>query len=147
MAALVDRRHIDFLLDEVLDLDAVLALPAFAAHDRAGVAQILDTAEALAEAEFRPSFRHLDENEPHLENGRVVLPAEIGTALAAFRAQGFPGMTASAEHGGLGLPRLAANAAFLWFQAANVSIANYAMLSMSAAELLAAHATPEQKDQ
>ena len=145
MAALVDRRHIDFLLDEVFDLDAVLALPVFAAHDRAGVAQILDTAEALAEAEFRPSFRHLDENEPRIENGRVVLPAEIGAALAAFRAQGFPGMTASAEHGGLGLPRLAANAAFLWFQAANVSIANYAMLSMSAAELLAAHATPEQK--
>ncbi len=74
-----------------------------------------------------------------------MLPAEIGSALAAFRAQGFPGMTASTAHGGLGLPRLAANSAFLWFQAANVSIANYAMLSMSAAELLAAHATAEQK--
>ncbi|MFM9940886.1 MAG: acyl-CoA dehydrogenase [Hyphomicrobiaceae bacterium] len=145
MAHLVDRRHLDFVLDEVLGLGDVLALPRFNAHYRAGAAQIIDTAEQLAEDQFRPSLRHVDDNEPRLENGRVVLPTAIETALTAFSAQGFFGMTATAELGGLGLPRLVANAAFLQFQAANVSIANYALLSMSAAELLAVHATVAQQ--
>lgn len=146
MAPLVDRRHIDFLLDEVLGLAEILSLPRFEGHDRADLAQILDTAEQVAEDVFRPSHRHVDDNEPHLANGKVVLPDAIPTALAAFREQGFGAMAASVDHGGLGLPRVAANAAFLYFQAANVSIANYALLSMSAAELLAAHASPAQKE-
>lgn len=142
---LIDPRHIRFVLDDVLRVEDVLALPVFSQHDRAAVEQILETAEKLAVAEFLPSFAHLDANEPRMENGRVVLPPEIEQALTTFRDAGFYGMTADAEHGGFGLPRTAANAAFLWFQAANVSIANYALLTMSAAELLAQHASAEQK--
>ena len=142
---LIDPAHIRFLLDHVLAIEEVLALPAFAAHDRAGAAQVLETAERLAVAEFAPSFGDLDANEPRLENGRVILPAAIEAALGTFRDAGFFAMTADAGHGGLGLPRTIANAAFLHFQAANVSIANYALLTMSAAELLAQHGTPDQQ--
>ena len=142
---LIDRRHLLFVLDEVLDAASIFQLPAFAAQDREIAAQILDAAEKLAVAEFLPSYRLLDANEPRMQNGRVVLPGEIGQALAAFREHGFFGMAADAADGGLGLPRVIANAAFLWFQAANISIANYAMLTQSAAELLAQHATSGQK--
>ncbi len=145
MPHLIDRRHLDFVLDDVLRVGDLLSLPAFEAHDREGIAAILDTAEAIAREQFLPSHRLVDDNEPRIENGRVVLPAEIAMALAAFREAGFLGMVADQDVGGLGLPRTAANAAFLQFQAANVSIANYALLSMSAAELLAHHATAEQK--
>ncbi|MEZ5850674.1 MAG: acyl-CoA dehydrogenase [Hyphomicrobiaceae bacterium] len=141
----LDPTHLRFTLDEVLALADVLALPAFAAHDRESVDQILATAEALATERFLPSYRLLDDNEPRMENGRVVLPGEIAAALDAFRDAGFYGMTAEPEHGGLGLPRTVANAAFLWFQAANVSSANYALLTMSAAELLAQHGSAEQQ--
>lgn len=143
--ALIDPTHLRFTLDEVLALGNVLALPAFAVHDRESIDQILATAEALAIERFLPSFGHLDANEPRMENGRVVLPGEIAAALDAFREAGFYGMTAEPGHGGLGLPRVVANAAFVWFQAANVSAANYALLTMSAAELLAQHGTPEQR--
>ncbi len=141
----IDPLHLRFTLDEVLTLADVLALPAFATHDRESIEQILATAEALATDRFLPSYRQLDDNEPRMENGRVVLPAEIAHALDAFREAGFYGMTADPEHGGLALPRTVANAAFLWFQAANVSAANYALLTMSAAELLAQHGSPEQQ--
>ncbi len=141
---LIDRRHLSFVLDEVLDAKSILQLPAFATFDRDSVEQILDAAEKLAITEFLPSYQLLDADDARMENGRVALPAEIGRALNAFREQGFFRMAADAEHGGLGLPRLIANAAFLWFQAANISIANYAMLTQSAAELLAQHATPAQ---
>ncbi len=142
---LIDRRHLLFVLDEVLNADSIFQLPAFAAQDREIAGQILDAAEKQAIAEFLPSYRLLDANEPRMENGRVVLPPEIGEALSAFREQGFFRMAADPAHGGLGLPRLIANAAFLWFQAANISIANYAMLTQSAAELLAQHGTSRQK--
>ena len=142
---LIDPWHLGFVLWDVLDAGAVFGLPAFADHDRAGAEAMIETASKLAEDVFLPSYRQLDDNEPRLENGRVVLPVEIEEALDAFRDAGFVGMAARPADGGLGLPRVIANAAFLQFQAANISIANYAMLTASAVELLAHHATPEQK--
>ena len=142
---LIDPRHIRFVLDDVLGLANVLELPAFSAHDRAGAEQILEAAEKLALGELLPSYALLDANEPRMENGRVMLPPETGQALARLAEAGIFGMTADAEHGGLGLPRTVANAAFLWLQAANISVANYAMLTMSAAELLSQHGAPEQQ--
>jgi len=143
--ALIDPWHLSFVLDEVLHAETLFELPAFAEHDRAGAAAIIETASRLAEDVFLPSYRLLDDNEPVIENGRVVLPPEIEQALGAFREAGFIGMVARPEDGGLGLPRTFANAAFLQFQAANVSIANYAMLNMSAAELLSRHGAEAQK--
>ncbi|MGE0768089.1 MAG: acyl-CoA dehydrogenase [Hyphomicrobiaceae bacterium] len=142
---LIDPWHLAFVLDEVLEADALFRFPAFAEHDRAGAAAMIETASRLADDAFLPSYRLLDDNEPRIENGRVVLPAAIEEALAAFRDAGFAAMTASPDDGGLGLPRTFANAAFLHFQAANISIANYAMLTISAAELLARHGSDEQK--
>jgi len=142
---LIDPWHLGFVLWDMLDAEALFGLPAFADHDRAGAGAMIETATKLAEDVFLPSYRLLDDHEPGIENGRVVLPAEIEQSLTAFRDAGFSGMSARAADGGLGLPRAVANAAFLQFQAANISIANYAMLTASAAELLAHHGTPEQK--
>jgi butyryl-CoA dehydrogenase len=142
---LIDPWHLAFVLYDVLDAETLFRLPAFAAHDRAGADAILETARRLADDVFQPAYAHLDANEPRMENGRVVLPDEIAMALDAFRDAGFTAMSAAPEDGGLGLPRTIANAAFLSFQAANISTANYAMLTASATELLAHHATPEQK--
>ncbi len=145
MTSLVDRRHLAFVLDEVLDAPALLDLPRFSHVDRDSAVAMLDAAERLARDHFAPSFSHLDANEPRIENGRVVLPAEIASALAALRDGGFFAVMADPQDGGVGLPRSYANAALVMLQAANVSIANYAFLTMSAAELLAQHGTPDQK--
>ena len=142
---LIDPWHLSFVLWDVLGAASLFGLPAYSAHDRAGAEAMLETAAKLAADVFLPSYAHLDANEPRIENGRVVLPGETADALAAFRDAGFAAMAAATDDGGLGLPRTIANAAFLQFQAANISIANYAMLTASAAELLAHHGTPEQK--
>jgi butyryl-CoA dehydrogenase len=145
MTTLINPRHLAFVLWDVLEAEDLFALPAFAGHDRASAEAMLETAEQMARDVFLPSYAKLDANEPRMENGRVVLPAEIEDALTAFREAGFFAMAADTEAGGLGLPRTVANAAFLWFQAANISVANYAMLTMSAAELLHQHGTGAQK--
>ncbi len=144
MAPLLSSRHLDFVLHEVLAAEQLSELPHFAGQDREVFDGILDSARKLAIDCFEPSYRLLDDHEPRLENGRVVLPAETEAALVQLREAGFFGAVQAPEHGGLGLPRTVANAAFLWLQAANVSIANYAFLTMSAAELLARHGTPDQ---
>ncbi|MBS0244892.1 MAG: acyl-CoA dehydrogenase, partial [Proteobacteria bacterium] len=142
---LIDPWHLDFVLWDVLDAERLFTLPRFSAHDRSACEAVLDAAAKLAREAFAPSYQALDAAEPRVENGRVVLPASIGEALGAFALQGFSAMAAEPEDGGLGLPRTIANAAFLKFQAANISIANYAMLTASAAELIAHHGTSEQK--
>ncbi len=145
MTSLIDRRHLLFVLEDVLEAPELLALEAFSGHDTGSALAIVDAAERVAREQFLPSYGLLDANEPKLENGRVVLPEAVERALEVFREAGFPAMTAMVSDGGLGLPRTYGNAAFLWFQAANISIANYAMLSMSAAELLAHHGSDEQR--
>ncbi len=49
--------------------------------------------------------------------------------------------------GGMGLPSVVTTAAFSFFQAANPGTAAYAMLTQAAANLLAAHGSPEQVEQ
>ena len=66
-----------------------------------GVAEVLDP--------FRGD--RLDDHEPVIENGRVILPSEIEATLAVFRGAGFTAMSAAPEDGGFGLPRMIANAA------------------------------------
>ncbi|HRD75492.1 MAG TPA: acyl-CoA dehydrogenase [Hyphomicrobiaceae bacterium] len=145
MTKLISRRHLSFILDEVIDVARLCRLPRFAEHDRASFSASLDMAEALAIEELLPSYALLDREEPRLVAGRVVLPAATARSINAMRALGLFGMYAAPAVGGLGLPRTIANAALLWLQAANVSIANYLLLTSSAAELLAVHGSIEQK--
>jgi alkylation response protein AidB-like acyl-CoA dehydrogenase len=145
MTELISAAHVAHVLDRVLHVETLTQLPRFAEHDRTTFEGTLETARRLAVDHFAPSHRALDDAEPRLEQGRVVLPAAIGEALAALRQTGFLAAVQDHAHGGWQLPRTIANAAFLELQAANVSIANYAFLTMSAAELLARHGTAEQQ--
>jgi len=145
MTTLISRRHIAFVLDEVIGLERLCRLPRFAEHDRATCSALLEIAERVAVERLAPSFAHLDANEPRIVGGRVVLPDATGEAIEALRKAGLFGMLAEPDVGGLGLPRTVANAALLWLQAANVSVANYLMLTTSAVELLAAHGSDEQR--
>ena len=53
---LLSDRNVDFLLNEVLDLPALLALPAFADHTPETCAMYIQTARKLArEVLWRPS--------------------------------------------------------------------------------------------
>ena len=51
---LVDLRNQRFMLNEVLDLPALLRLPAFAEHGEDAVAAVLDAAHTLAVEVFLP---------------------------------------------------------------------------------------------
>jgi alkylation response protein AidB-like acyl-CoA dehydrogenase len=147
MASLVlSRRDLEFLLYEWLDVTALTARERFAEHGRETFDAVLDVCEQMATELFATHNKINDQQEPHLVDGRVVLPAEIGVALQAFAGAGLLCAGLDASLGGMQLPAVIEKAGFAWFMAANVATASYPLLSMANAKLLLAHGSPEQVD-
>ena len=145
MSEIVQRRDIDFVLFEMLGLEDLFGHDHFAAHDRETVSAVLDTAEAIAEDHFLPLAPVLDAEEPQFVDGKVVMPREAAAALATYADAGLFGMSFSEQDGGLQLPYVISVLANGIFAAANVSLANYANLTIANANLLSVFCTPEQK--
>ncbi len=145
MSMIVDRRELDFVLFEVLGVEAILRHPRFAAYDRPAIAQILDTAQAIAEDMFLPVAAEVDANEPRFVDGRVEMPAATGRALRAYAEAGFFALPFDEAAGGLQAPWFLHTAVSGLFTAANTAVTNYAFLTIAAANLLNAFGTPELK--
>ena len=144
MSLIVDRRNIDFLLYEFLDVEKLFATERYAAHDRAGVTAMLDSAEAIAEKHFQPLAAKLDANEPKIVEGKVEIIPGVKEALQAFAEAGFFATVFDEADGGLQLPMSVHLLAAGIFQVANQPIANYAFLTIGNANMLRAFGTEEQ---
>ncbi|MBP7335296.1 acyl-CoA dehydrogenase [Niveispirillum sp.] len=145
MSHIVDRRNLDFLLFDMFDVEADRPGQTYAGYDRQLITQLLDTAQKLAEAEYLPSSASLDASPPIFANGEAVMPPSVRAALAAYRDAGLPAQSFPVELGGSGLPYLIAMLVNGMFIAANISIANYSLLTAAAARLLLAFGTEEQR--
>lgn len=145
MGSLIFSRHdLDFLLNDWLDLPELLARPEYDVHDAQTVDAVLDLAEALATKHFATHNRRSDVEEPRFSHGTVTVHDEVAPALAAYFEAGFGGMTAPEEVGGANLPMIVSQAADVFFSAANCATAGYPFLTKANANLLLAHASPEQ---
>lgn len=142
---LIDRRHLDFVLDEVLGVDDLCRYARFAEHSRETFGAALSLAQQIALDKFLPHNRKSDLNEPHMVDGKVVLIAEIGEAVAAFCEAGFSAVLADAGRGGMQLPFVVAAAADGMFCSANAATIAYPTLARAAANLLEVYASEEQK--
>lgn len=138
MSMIVDRRDLDFILFDLLGMEELLRHPHFAAFDRDACTQMLDTAQQIAEDHFLPIAAEVDANEPRFVGGRVEMPEGTGHALRACAEAGFFALPFAQEHGGLQAPRVLHTAASGIFTCANTAVANYAFLTVGAANLLAA---------
>ena len=142
----LSARDIDFHLYEVLHAEGLTARDRYAEHSRETFDAVIATARALAESHFQPHHRESDEQEPFVRDGRVVTPAAVKSAVAALADAGFIAATHNAADGGMQLPHVVATAALLWFDAANVATASYAMLTAGVANLVAAFGTSDQRN-
>ncbi len=140
------RRELDFQLFDVLEIEALLATPHFAEHDRGTLDAILDAAYEIAGDYYAPLAAELDSFDFRLVNGSVATPERLKTAVRAYIDAGFMGATFLAEHGGLQLPATLSSAAGLVFGAANGGAHAYAFLTVGAAHLLAAFGDDEQRE-
>ncbi|MGY4502127.1 alkylation response protein AidB-like acyl-CoA dehydrogenase [Bradyrhizobium sp. GM24.11] len=142
----IDRRDLAFQLFDLLHVDDLQATQRYADYDRPSIEAALDSAERIAVEHFLPHAADLDENEPRFVDGRVLMGAGVGKALAAYRDAGFFGAGFENEWGGAQMPETVRSACAYIFSAANISTAGYPLLTIAAANLLAAFGSPEQKN-
>ncbi len=142
---IMSRRDLEFLLYEWLDTEALPSRARYADHDRETFDALLELSERLATDVFAPLNRLVDTEEPYVgADGKVVLPSEVGKALAAYTGSGLPTSVFDAELGGMQLPFVVHSACSTWFQAACVGAFAYPFLAEGNASLLVAHGTPDQ---
>ncbi len=143
---LLNRRDLDFLLYEWLDVLSLTSRVRHADHSRETFDDVLDLAEQIATDHFAPHNRKADAHEPTFDGERVTMIPEVKRALEVFAEAGLLGGTLDEDLGGLQLPTVIGNAVFAWFQAANVGTSSYPFLTIGNANLLLAHGSQEQVD-
>jgi butyryl-CoA dehydrogenase len=141
----LSRRDVDFNLFDVLQIDKLLSRPLYADLDREIFNAVLDTAETIAASHFQSFYRKSDLNEPSLENGAVHTLPELKAAIDAFTDAGFMSAHAPADEGGQQLPVSIIQAAYAFFQAANIGASIYYFLTVSAGNVIRAYGTDMQK--
>ncbi len=136
MSMIVNRRDLDFVLYEVLDVERLLRAPRYSEYDRETISAILDAAQAVAEEKYLPCAALLDANEPTFDGKNVHVIDEVKEALEAFRETGLYAAGFDAELGGMQLPWVVNQAATGMFASANVSISDYSFLTVANANML-----------
>jgi alkylation response protein AidB-like acyl-CoA dehydrogenase len=144
-ARLINRRDLEFLLFEFLDVEALTARPRYAEHSRETFLAALDTAEGIASDKFAPHNRKADENEPQFDGQRVSMIPEVKEAMKAFIEVGLIAAAHDYDLGGMQLPVTMTQACFSWFKAANVATAAYPFLTIGNANVIHRFGSPEQK--
>jgi alkylation response protein AidB-like acyl-CoA dehydrogenase len=143
-SGVLSRRDLDFLLFEWLRVDELAKRQRFAEHTTETFADVLTLCEELAARYFAPHYKLSDIKEPAFDGERVTVLPEIKEALRVFTDAELLAMSMDEKHGGAQLPTVVATAAFMWFQAANVSTVGYSLLTLANANLLAEFGTDEQ---
>ncbi|MFI6866709.1 acyl-CoA dehydrogenase [Nocardia sp. NPDC050406] len=141
---IMSARDIEFLLYDWLHVESLTTRERYGDHSRETFDQVLRLSQELATRYFAPHNRENDLHEPTFDGEKVHIVPAVGEALRAFADAGLVGAAMDYEVGGMQLPYTVFTACMSWFHAANVGTTGYALLTVGNANLLAAHASPEQ---
>jgi len=134
-----------FALDEIAGLPEIAKLPGYETASTDVVDAVLGEAAKLAGNVIAPTNRTGDIEKSRLENGVVRTPAGFKEAYRAYASGGWSALSASADHGGQGLPVALDTAVNEMWMSANFAWSLCPMLSISAWELLEQLGTPAQQ--
>ncbi|HSN99861.1 MAG TPA: acyl-CoA dehydrogenase family protein, partial [Candidatus Nanopelagicales bacterium] len=143
---LVDDRTVDFVLFDVLDAGALLALPAFGEHSKETLRIFLAEARRLARDVLFPAYKPMDEAPPRFEGGEVRVHALMRDIYPRLVGLGLLNATRPPEVGGQQLPQTVFTLATGYLMAANLSAYAYLGLTTGAARLLESFGTEELKE-
>ncbi|MGY6410200.1 MAG: acyl-CoA dehydrogenase family protein [Alkalilacustris sp.] len=131
-----------FVLREVVGFGAVAATERFGEASPESVAAVLEGAGRICEEVVAPLQRVGDAHPARLEGGRVVTPPGFAEAWRAVAEGGWLGLSAGAEHGGMGLPQTLAVAVQEMMAGACLAFQIGPLLSQGQIEALEHHASP-----
>ncbi len=130
-----------FLLSQVLDFAAVTATTRFAEATPDTTAAILSEAARLCETTIAPLNRVGDKVPARLENGVVRTSPGFAEGFRAIADGGWIGLSASSDHGGMGLPMALNSCVNEMMGAACLALQLNPMLTQGQIEALEHHAS------
>ena len=139
-------RDMKFVLEHIVDLDAIADLPGFEHVDRDLAFGALDEAGRFMAEVIAPTNRLGDEVGATIDgDGSVTLPPEIKQAYEQFVAAGWGAVKSTVEYGGHGFPTAVGIPVMEMLTSANMAFSLCPMLSASAILALDQHGSPELK--
>ena len=146
MAQLIaDRRDIDFVLHEQLEVEKLTKAEKFSEFGKKTIDLIVSEARNLAVKEILPLQKPSDEG-CEFKNGEVKVPEGFHKAMEAYNEGEWLAMTDDPRWGGQGIPKSVAMAANEYFYGACNSFMLYNLLTHGAAKLVETFGTDDQKE-
>ena len=146
MAQLIaDRRDIDFVLYEQLQIEDLLTCERYRGLNRKACDMVINEARAFGIKEILPTYAAGDREGIGFEAGKVTVPECFRRPHRLFVENEWIAMTEDPEVGGQGLPHVIAKAASEYLVGANFAFTAYATLGHGAGKMVELFGTPEQK--
>ncbi|MFP4622953.1 MAG: acyl-CoA dehydrogenase [Gemmatimonadota bacterium] len=142
---LADRRDVDFVLHEQLEIETLAGHERFAEFNRTAIDLIISEARTLATKEILPTQVDGDRIGARFDNGAVTVPDSFHRAWDALKEGEWLALTEDLEWGGQEMPRSVASAANHFLQAANMTFMMFGGLSHGAGKLIETFGTEQQK--
>ena len=143
---IADRRDVDFVLHEMLQVEQLSKHEKFAEFNKKTVDLIVSEARNLAIKEILPSREIGDREGAKFDKGKVTLPESFHRAYDLFKEGEWLAMPEDPEWGGQGMPKSVAMAASDYFVGANLSFMMYPGLTHGAGKLVETFGTDKQKE-
>lgn len=134
-----------FVLDEIVGLDKLSALPGYEDATPELVGQVLEEGAKLCEEVLFPLNQSGDGEGCHFENGEVRTPKGFKEAYTTYIEAGWQGLACDPAYGGQGLPKLVNIMLEEFICSANLSFGMYPGLSLGAYNALAMYGSDELK--
>ncbi len=142
VAPLADMR---FVIEELIGLERVAALPAFGELNSELVDQVLEEAGKFGAEVLAPLNRVGDTYGARFDAGSVSMPPGFKEAYAKFVAAGWNGLAGKPEFGGQALPQIVAMAVGEIWNSANMAFCLCPMLTSGVLEALERIGSQEQR--
>jgi hypothetical protein len=142
---IADRRDVDFVLHEQLEVGQLARHERFAEFNAKTVDLIISEARNLAVKEILPTQKEGDEQGVRFEKGAVTTPETFKRVYDLFAEGEWLAMSEDPEWGGQGMPTTVTLAASDYFNGANFALMMYPGLTHGAGKLIEAFGTEQQK--
>ncbi len=142
---IADRRDVDFVLHEQLQVGDLSKHERYAEFNRKTVDMVITEARNLAVKEILPTQKLGDEEGCKFEDGKVAVPESFHRPYELFVEGEWLAMPEDPEWGGQGMPKTVAIAAGDYFNGANYAFMMYPGLTHGAGKLVESFGTEEQK--
>ncbi|WP_373498465.1 acyl-CoA dehydrogenase [Desulfococcus sp.] len=142
---IMDRRDVDFILHEQLEVEKLSEHEKFEEFTRKTVDLIVSEARNLAVKEMLPALKTGDEEGCTFDKGQVRVPEAFHKIHRLFTEGGWIAMCDAPEWGGQGMPATVALAAKNYFNGANFPCTLNYILNHGAGKLVETFGTEEQK--